>query len=551
MRRASAVLLGWLIGLPLAFVASAYVGRYYPAWAAPIIAILAITLAGVAAQYILRGGRHWLASPLHLLTILLALAFVLAVICLCLRYPNLFARSLFLPTRTVQVYFGSLALLALASIAWSVKKINTIADSPRWSTVRSFVQENLPGIVLGGLFFLTYAALAQVFNRPGVDTTENFLAADNFAWLDRLASSGGTLTEMRAVHPFAYLIFRPAVALLSIVFNGDRTAATFLLVPMMGGLCVLLIWMFVKKWTGSETYASLIACLLGVSTAHLLFASIIETYIFSAAVLLLFFLLLLRERTSLFTLVAVGTLTFGITITNFIQTFIAFCVARPKLKAIFWYGLLVSAAAIALTLLHAALYPSALVFFLPSGTSVENEYAIPIFGQPAWRLAGRAILLVRTIFLYSIVAPEPFILTEEVGGFFPRFNFFKITPGNFHYSGYDGAGQLLAALWMLLVCAAGLAFVWRLVRTRKTDLTLAFALCILFNFLLHMGYGYEPFLYSANWTYALILFVALSLSELADRRWFQAVLLLFLGLLIFNQWKFMQLIFDSISPFLT
>ncbi|MGE5249478.1 MAG: hypothetical protein ACM3QS_04620, partial [Bacteroidota bacterium] len=66
---------------------------------------------------------------------------------------------------------------------------------------------------------------------------------------------------------------------------------------------------------------------------------------------------------------------------------------------------------------------------------------------------------------------------------------------------------------------------------------------------LHLGYGYEPFLYSADWTYALVLLVASALSPLAKRGWFQAALGLFLLLLMWNQWAFIQTILDAIAPF--
>jgi hypothetical protein len=87
------------------------------------------------------------------------------------------------------------------------------------------------------------------------------------------------------------------------------------------------------------------------------------------------------------------------------------------------------------------------------------------------------------------------------------------------------------------------------VRTRKLPVGAAFPLVLLFNFLLHLGYGYEPFLYSADWTYALLLFVAASLSELGRRWWFQLGLAVFLGLLMFNQWGFLQTMLQSIAPF--
>ena len=96
---------------------------------------------------------------------------------------------------------------------------------------------------------------------------------------------------------------------------------------------------------------------------------------------------------------------------------------------------------------------------------------------------------------------------------------------------------------------SGIFFLWNLIRTRKVDLSLAFALSLLFNFILHLSYGFEPFLYSPDWAYALIFFVGLSLAPLARNRFFQGGMLVFLILLAYNQIQFFQFILETIAPF--
>jgi hypothetical protein len=545
-----------VMGTAIAFFMAGFLSHSYPAYLTFPISILALILSGVGSYTVLRYVRtrsktRLTAATFGLLTVSTALLFTLALAALALRYPTVFDRDRFLLHADSAALFFVLSLLAPVWLAWTLEQLHTRGWVARWQSTRlwSFFEANLPGIVLAGLFSAGYSLLSYVFNHPTLDLTENFLAADGFAWMGRLAAANGTDIEMRAVHPFAFFIFRPIVWLFSLLFNGDRYTATFLLVPLAGGVCVLLVYLFIKRWSGSQMYALLMAAILGASTAHLVFASIVESYIFSAMVLLLFFLLLLDEKTHFFALIAVGTLTFGITITNFIQTFLGFVVARPKFKSIFMYGLLASAASITLTVLHAATYPSALLFFDPAGAGMESQYSIQLIGAPAWKIIGRAMLLVRNIFLYSIVAPKPFILTTEVGSNFPRFNFYKLAPGTFSYSAYDGLGKLLILVWIILLAAAVLAFLWKLVRTRKLDLTVAFPLILIFNFALHMTYGSEPFLYAPDWTYALLLFVGASLSNFGRQRWFQIFLLAFLALLMVNQWEFIQTILSAIAPF--
>ena len=546
------VLLSVLLAGPFAYVGAGLISHFYPNYLTLPISILCLLFAGLMFYAILMYFQEQSASwTFGLAPVILAFLFALAWIALVLGYPNIFDYTRFTLTPASSALFAATWVLSPAWLAWTVKIFDERGWSAHLKATRGFIfaRKNLLGLLLAGMFTLGYTALSFTFNHPGLDQTENFLAIDNFAWMGRLADADGTNIEMRAVHPFAFFIFRPIVWLLSLLFNGDRYAATLLLVPLTGGLCVLLAYRFIKRWSGSETYALLSASLLGASAAHVVFGSFVESYIFSAAVLLLFFVLLLDEKTHFFALVAVGTLTFGITITNFIQTFLGYVVARPKFKSIFMFGLLASALSITLTVLHAATFPSALMFFDPAGAGVESDYAIPLVGAPAWKVIGRAMLLVRNIFLYCIVAPQPYILTTEVGGTFPRFNFFKITPGSYSYSSFDGLGKVLVAAWLLLLGAAAVAFVWKLIRARKFDLTAAFPLVILFNFALHMTYGYEPFLYAADWTYALVLFVTASLSDLGKQRWFQIILLLIIALLMINQWNFIRVMLEAISPF--
>jgi hypothetical protein len=79
------------------------------------------------------------------------------------------------------------------------------------------------------------------------------------------------------------------------------------------------------------------------------------------------------------------------------------------------------------------------------------------------------------------------------------------------------------------------------------DVKFGLVLCILFNLVLHLYYGYEPFLYSPDWAYALIFFVGLSLAPFAGNRILQTGMLIFLLGLVLNQWQFFTFIFDVVA----
>jgi hypothetical protein len=222
---------------------------------------------------------------------------------------------------------------------------------------------------------------------------------------------------------------------------------------------------------------------------------------------------------------------------------------RDSFTRVFQFTAFALSIGIVLSVLHAAWYPSSRLFFQLSDAQIEQDFSSSLFDEPQWKITGRIVLLVRTILLYTVIAPKPFVFGKEVGAWLPYFNFFKLTPQTYAYSAYDGLGNILVFAWAGLLLLSGIFFLWNLIRTRKADLSLAFAFSLLFNFLLHLNYGFEPFLYSPDWAYALIFFVGLSLAPLARNRLFQGALFVFLILLAYNQVQLFQFILDTIAPF--
>ena len=468
------------------------------------------------------------------------------------------------------IAFSTVALGYLIYSLWGTAgrvQIPVVKIRYNSAAILSALREHAPGIALAVVFFAVYTFIGLRLNFANSDTTDNFLDADNYPWMQRIAAPDGYLFDMRGPHPFAYFIFRPLGWALNL-FTQNPALSAILLNTFAGALCVFMAWVFIKRQFQNPIYALLIAALLGLSTSHFFFGSVIETYIFSAAALIGFILVIQKRSDSLSAPVTMSLITFGITITNFAQNFIGFFVtrtlnffypshrtdeARKSIKVyvaeIFRFAALTLSLGIVISLIHAAWYPSARLFFLSSDAQIERDFSLGIFNQPQWKTIGRVILLVRTILLYTVIAPKPFVFGREVGAWLPYFNFFKVTPELYSYSAYNGLGNILVSIWAVLLLLSGVFFLWNLVRTRKADLSLVFVLSLLFNFILHLVYGWEPFLYSPDWAYALIFFVALSLAPLAKNRLFQAAMLIFLILLAYNQIQFIKFIFDTIAPF--
>jgi hypothetical protein len=496
--------------------------------------------------------------PAILLALVISLAF------------NFFFLNLSERSSTDQILLMAFSTAALGYLIFSTWG-NTIDRLylPKFETgsIPSLLREHAPGIALAILFFSVYTYFGLQLNFTNRDTTDNFLDADNYPWMRRIAAPNGHSLEMRSPHPFAYFILRPFGWLLNL-FTSDPRLSAILLNTLVGALCVFMAWVFIKRQSQNSIYALLIATLLGLSTSHFFFGSVIESYIFSAATLIGFVLALQKSNGTLFAPVTMSVITFGITLTNFAQNFIGFAVDqalkvfqsgtspdktqqtfRVWFSKIFHFTALALSLGIVLSIIHTAWYPSSRLFFQLSDAQSEQEFSLSFFEEPRWRIVGRLILLVRTILLYTMIAPRPFVFGSEVGQVFPRFNFFKIAPQTYAYSSYDGFGNVLVFAWAALLLLSGIFFLRNLIRTRKIDLSLAFALSLLFNFVLHLNYGFEPFLYSPDWAYALIFFVGLSLAPLAKNRLFQGALLLFLILLAYNQAQFFRFILDTIAPF--
>jgi hypothetical protein len=242
-------------------------------------------------------------------------------------------------------------------------------------------------------------------------------------------------------------------------------------------------------------------------------------------------------------------LVFGITMTNLIQTCILYIFNYPRIKVILKYVLMVLLITALLNLLQVWIYPNARSVFQPANFEREGYYIWDPFDL-SWRTLGRYSLIARAVPLYGVVAPTPFILKEELAVEYPNFRTYQILLGEFHVAPYRGLADITVKVWIMILVAAGILFIWSLFKyPKQTVFPLSLALCVGFSFALHLVYGDDPMLYSPNWVYALILFVALTLQRWADRKWLQAFLLVFLGLLINTNLRLIYQIMEVSLPY--
>ena len=237
-------------------------------------------------------------------------------------------------------------------------------------------------------------------------------------------------------------------------------------------------------------------------------------------------------------LISASLMTIGITYTNFAQNVIALFTVKPNIKQTIRFVATVLVFLVLLTLANNLLFPDAHpFFFVPSTLQAEQQNLFPLNGL-------RIQALVRAFFFHNIAAPTPIFYDKDIP--FIQFRFFK--PEIDELSQYDLPIQTVTSwVWLGLLLFAGVMFLLNLKKNPHLRLSIALMGCMALNLLLHLRYGKELFLYTPNWTYALVLLVGLSWQSLSTRKWFQALLLAFLILIAWNNSILISTILDVLG----
>jgi hypothetical protein len=545
----------WALGTFFAFLGMGFLQNFYPTyWEFIVLGIPVTILATLAWDIILEYAvtsikLAWREKVIPLGALAVGIALMLLTAKLLTAYERMFSFNFFLPTsKLVAVFLG----LALISQSWSAFLLNWL-DQFHWrsSNFIRWIRRNIPGLLLASALAIATFSLAIPFLATDAGTVDNYFDTDSVDWINRLSSNLEDLHQLRSVHPFAFLLLRPPTWLLSLFLNGDKFHAAILLNSLAGGLCVYLTWRFFKRRTKNTAYALLIAALLGLSNSHLILSTFLETYIFSSAALIAFLFLLESETYSTKQLIPAAVVVFGITITNFVQTCILYIMNPARRRSTLVFVTMVLVIAIFAAFVQDIMYPSNNPFFIPSNLMGESAYRFNIFKAEPRLIISRINLLLRHIALFDVVAPRPLILTNEVGCSFPCMQTYYKHRGVYVISSYVGFGSWLARTWFAALLIAGGIYLRRLLKFEtKAYLQTALLLTILFNFILHMFYGDDPILYSPDWTYAVVFFFGISYENLARKKWFQVILLIFLTCLLINNLDLFRKTLEAISAFL-
>ena len=497
----------------------------------------------------------FLSKPINVLLALSLPIFWVALIISANQFPPLFVMDYI---RVPQEWLALFIITAFASAFVSLSLITRYSSLiDHHSNQLPFTIHHLPGVYVAALFFLIELIISRALNHSALDHNTVLFESDAGPWMTILASPESAAIN-RSVHPLSLILIRPLVRLISGMMGEHYALGGMLVVSAVAAGCVFMTWLFVKRATNSSTHAFLFSMLLGSTATHLIFGSLTENYIFGAAALIFFFLLIQSKETRFSVLIPAGILLFGITITNIAQGVIALLFNKFGIKRLIQYTLCVLAFGVLLTIATGILYPKAqTLFFVPndiafefSFVSPENEGVLsdPIRLSEPSSITRKLNVVSRSILLYGVIAPD---VIESISNKppYPTIDLKTFDVREKALASYKGFSNLPLALWLILLLGAFVMFAKNIRTSKHTPLMLGLLGALGFNFLMHLFYGTELFLYTSYWVYALVLFVALGLSAFSEKAWMQWGLGFVILAIMVNNFFFISSIFRALAPF--
>ena len=553
------LLLSFLVTLNLTYGA---IGFLQPVLRTPfgmfLFAIITLTVGTTLGYFLVQRAAEsfrngFLSKPLNVLLALSLPIFWIALIVNASQYPSMFAiEYILVPPAWMPLFL----LTALASAILALFLIpNTSSLIPNSSFI-ILSSKNLPGIYASAFFFLIELIIARTLNHPALEKNTVLFEADAGPWMTILASPESAPIN-RAVHPLSLILIRPLVRLVSGFMGEHYALGGMIAVSLVAAACVFMTWLFVKRATNSSTYAFIFAVLLGSTASHLLFGSLTENYIFGTAALLFFFLLLQSKETRFSVLVPAGLFLFGITITNIAQGIIALFANTFGFKRLVQYGLTVLSLGILLTAVTDIIYPNFItLFYVPNDIAFEFNFvnspdgnlSDPMRLSEPDSIIRKFNVVSRSIILYGAVGPDVIEATSDKPPF-PTIDLKTFDVRARKFASYKGIANLPLVLWLIFLGGGFMLFLKNIRSSKHAPLMLGLFGTISFNFLMHLFYGTELFLYTPYWVYAFVLFAALAWADFADKKWFQWILALIVIVLMLSNFNFVAEMFKALAPF--
>ncbi|SCY43377.1 hypothetical protein [Paracoccus tibetensis] len=341
----------------------------------------------------------------------------------------------------------------------------------------------LIGAVAAGVSFVLGAQLAPVLY---IDV-DLYYGADINRVFDYM-TGGGRFAQFRStVHPvFTFLLFPPTRSLMGVGLSPEQAAQA--VVALSAAATASILYLSARLLELCRVDAILL-CLMFIGSATFVFWwSVPETFPFGGMSVAIALMMPILSRTSLLAWVLASSFALAITTTNIAAALIASAFRLGRFNTL-KVALLATTLVAVLAVWQKAYLPTSQFFFLPGAFTDELSF-VSVVNEVGWSLGFGGNLA--SFWLAPWVAPDS-IMTEAQG----------IRPVHLSY----GVAGWVALVALLVVFVAAIAALRQEGRLRR--LALIPGLFIGFQFMLHMVYGDEPFLYAAHFLPAFMVVLAL------------------------------------------
>jgi hypothetical protein len=400
---------------------------------------------------------------------------------------------------------------------------------------RSSVGRGHGSLVLGSAFFLLYLGWGLAFHMraPRVfQYTDQVFDADIPTRIMDLARFGGP--HRTRLHPLFVLLLNPIGQAVRAGLRGagldhsGRLTAIFMC-AVAGALGVVFFRVLLDRLGLGPRLPWLGSIVFGLSSSQLFFGCMPESFVFSGLSLVILFALSADRRPRPGPLFLAGIGSFAMAVTNLAGALLARASSldwvrpRPALRRLAIFGLGIVLLTALLSLAQVWIYPGSSPFFMP--TTLHRDDLLS-FVWPAClsELATREPEVIGHLFFANLVAPK--LEVTEPGGLRTEVDFGPISLDSLR------AGGLAHGLLWAGILGGGL-FLGSRRGLRPADPVCGLLVWVALHAALHSIWGTSLFLYSCQWTFAVVALGVWSLDRLAAERpaWGRVLLALLLLLI--------------------
>lgn len=394
-------------------------------------------------------------------------------------------------------------------------------------------------LTLVSLYFLFGLLLAT---GGGADGWNTFFGVDSAHYYDAFLNKDSVHYWRTEKHPFYGIFIYPVVWLLKQIAFSD-IAAVMLTQAIAATACVWLVYFILRTITkrlgGHGIFIYILTTILVFSFSVLVFASVVDVYIFGMLSLLIFWAYFCKkyktqlEKRDYAILIILGVVCMSMTLTNFLQFIIgaSFLVVfnEKKTREKFWpdvwkycvmmiYILTIATALSVFQMIvfpYAKLWPMHLADIIREIFAGEGlEYIDNPWGLQFMKIPTLATILWGIVSFFGIAFVAPPLVRDQ-----------NWRVNRWARDGYHGEGEFIPTFnafhWVVFAIFAAILIyaLINIIRQKRFSFALPFIVTMVVQFVFNSLYSFdEAFLFSAHFVFLPIIFLGISAPHLKFRK---------------------------------